>query len=134
MKKIAYGILVVLGLIIAPYALMMVASEIGEVVVLTIPVDEGTNSVRLWVVDVEGVAYLRAGDESSGWYQQLMKAPTVNVERNGVSVAYIATPALDLRPQVAEKMHAKYGWRDEYVALLVGGRENAIPVALQPAG
>jgi hypothetical protein len=30
-------------------------------------------------------------------------------------------------------MQEKYGWRDSYIDLLLGGRDDAIAVALNPA-
>lgn len=134
MKKILLIVLVAVGVLAAPFLLMMVASESGEVVVVTIPADAGTSTVRLWVVDLDGVQYLRAGHEASGWYQQLQAAQTVAVERNGMSAQYVPVPSVDVRPEVTAKMLAKYGWREQYISLLVGGREGSIPIALQPVG
>ena len=133
MKKILLVVLIVIGLLALPFVLMMVASETGEVVVVTIPTDDGAHTVRLWVVDVDGVQYLRSGDANSGWYQRLQQAATVEVERNGKSAVYVAVPALELRSAVTAEMLSKYGWRDQYISWMMGDRESSIPIALHPA-
>lgn len=134
MKKVLLIGLVVVGVIVAPFVLMMAASESGEVVVVTIPAGSGATVVRLWVVDLDGMQYLRAGHESSDWYRNLLAAETVTVERQGQSAEYVPVPSLEVREEVAAEMLSKYGWREKYIAMLVGGREGAIPIALQPVG
>jgi len=133
MKKVLLVVLVVVGLLALPFVLIMVASETGEVVVVTIPAGDSDHSVRLWVVDVDGVQYLRSGDAGSGWYQRLQQAATVEVERNGKSAVYVAAPAIEMRSAVTAGMLSKYGWRDQVIDWMMGGREGSIPIALRPA-
>ena len=109
----------------------MVASETGEVVVLTSQSAEGEQETRLWVVDLDGVQYLRASPDS-GWYQRLVAEPEAKLERDGTTLAYRAEAQLQHRDAVNDLMQAKYGWRDTYIDMLIGGRDDAIAVALLP--
>ena len=121
------GLLTVAGLILLGER---VASETGEVVVLT--TGDGSAApaeTRLWVVDLDGSSYLR-GDPGSGWYARLVADPRVRLERSGASANYLAVPAADRRQQINELMRRKYGWRDVYIGWLLGGREDAMPVRL----
>jgi len=134
MKRIVLVVLLTAGCILAAFAMMMVASETGEVVTLSIPQGESVSQVRLWVVDVDDVEYLRAGHADAGWFRLLQQSPQVQVERGGVAADYTAVPAPEAAAAVGAEMLAKYGWRERYIALLVGGREGAVPIALVPAG
>jgi len=108
----------------------IVASETGEVVVLTTVGPEGEPvETRLWVVDLDGSQYLRAG-EGSGWYGRLVAQPVVTLRRGEDSAFYQAVPSAQARDAVNDLMLQKYGWRDVYIGWLVGGRDDAIPVRL----
>lgn len=121
------GLLIAAGLILGGQRL---AAESGEVVVLTSRDASGAPlQTRLWVVDLDGSPYLR-GREGAGWYARLIAEPRVRVERDGVVADYLALPSADRRPEINELMRRKYGWRDVYIGLLVGGRDDAIPVQL----
>jgi hypothetical protein len=109
-----------------------VASESGEVVVLTTQEASGAPvQTRLWVVDLDGSQYLR-GDAGSGWYARLLAVPRVRLERDGLAEDHLAVPAAEQRAQINELMRRKYGWRDAYISWLLGGREEAMPVRLAP--
>ena len=71
--KIVGGLVLLLALVVV---VEVIASESGEVVVVTtVDADGNPAETRLWVVDHEGSAYLRAGSPQSGWFQQLQPAP-----------------------------------------------------------
>jgi|GEM_PF-788500 len=109
-----------------------VASESGEVVVLsTQGSGDEPEETRLWVVDLDGFQYLRAGQPRSGWFERLQATPRVGVERGDVRMAYDAIPRPELRDQVNDLMRSKYGWADEFVGKLFG-RDDATPVRLEP--
>ena len=84
-------------------------------------------------MDLDGVQYLRASPDS-GWYQRLVAEPDARLERGGSSAAYRTEARLDLADEVNGLMHEKYGWRDTYIEALIGGRDDAVPVALIPRG
>ena len=129
MKVAARAVLVVFGLALLLLGSQMVASEAGEVVVLTTMDEQQTVATRVWVVEVDGTRYLRSGSDSAAWYQRLVKAPQVKVEREGVNEAYTAVPLVAARDQVNQLMREKYGWADRYIALLFG-RDDAVPIRL----
>lgn len=131
MKIFAYLIGAILAVFVLVFVSQMVASETGEVVVLTSQGPDGPQETRLWVVDLDGVQYLRASPDS-GWYQRLVAAPDAMLERQGDQLAYRTEARLDLAGDVNDLMQVKYGWRDTYIDFLIGGRDDAVPVALIP--
>jgi len=133
MKRFAWTVAVLLGLVVGVFGLSMVASEIGEVVVLHAREADGTVvETRLWVVDLDGAQYLRVGGDGSGWFSRLSANPEIQVERAGVLGSYLAVPQPDRSTPVNELMRQKYSWRDAYIALLFGGREGSVPIRLDP--
>ena len=129
MKIVFYLIGTLLAFVVLIFVSQIVASETGEVVVLTSQSPDGPEETRLWVVDLDGVQYLRASPDS-GWYQRLVAEPDALLERNGETQKYRSEARLDLADDINALMRGKYGWRDAYIDLLLGGREDAVPVAL----
>jgi hypothetical protein len=124
--------LLLLALGVAWFALEMLAAESGEVVVLTTRDAEGApHETRLWVVDLEGRAWLRAGADAAGWYGRLAASPEVEVTRSGVSSRYRAVPAPDARDRVNALMREKYGLADRWIGFWFD-RSDAIPIRLDP--
>lgn len=122
------GALVVLLLLIV--VLQVIASESGEVVVVTTQDAEGgQQETRLWVVDADGVAWLRSGSSQAGWFQRMQQNPTVEVVRNEGRFTATVHPDETQRDAVNALMNDKYGWADSYIALLFG-RDDAIPLRL----
>ena len=119
---------IVLSLVLV-FVVQIVASESAEVVVLTTTGGDGPEETRLWVVDLDGIQYLRA-QESSGWYLRLAASPEVVFERRGLTGAFRAETDAAAGGEVNRLMQEKYGWRDTYVSWLVGSREEAIAVRL----
>ena len=122
----------VLGVLVGVLILQGVASESGEVVVLsTQGTGEAPEETRLWVVDFGGYQYLRAGQAESGWFSRLRATPRVGVERGDVRMAYDAVPEPDRQAEVNALMQAKYGWADTFIGMLFG-RDDATPIRLEP--
>jgi len=133
MKKTLIGLLaVLLAIAVLVFGLEIAASESGEVVVVTTPADDGPSRTRLWVVDLDGNQYLRAGHVEASWYGPLIGADVVEVERGGVTGRYRAVPAPELVDRVNAAFADKYGWRETYIGMMVGGREHAVPIRLEP--
>jgi hypothetical protein len=132
MKVLKIGLIVVVLALVAVFGMQMVASESAEVVVLHSQGGEGVEETRLWVVDLDGAQFLRASGDS-GWYQRLVAQPSVRLERDGVTRAYRAEADLNLEGEINSLMAAKYGWRDSYIDMVIGGRDDAIAVRLSPA-
>jgi hypothetical protein len=109
-----------------------VASESGEVVVLsTQGSGDKPEETRLWVVDLDGFQYLRAGQRESAWLKRLQAAPRVAVERGDDRMAYDAVPEPERRDEINALMATKYGWADAFIGKLFG-RADATPVRLVP--
>lgn len=119
------------GLLVAAFALQLIASESGEVVVLEVRDDDGVARTRLWVVEDDGALWLRAGSANSGWLQRLLAAPEVTLERDGQRGAYVAREEAQQIPRINELMAAKYGWRDWVISRYVPERAQAVAVRLE---
>jgi hypothetical protein len=132
MKLVLRGILILLALPVLWYVSQAIASESGEVVVLTTHDDgDATHTTRLWVVDADGNGWLRSGSSESSWYRRLVARPDIEVERNGTTASYTAQPETEKRDEINGKMREKYGWADSYIGFWFG-REDSIPVRLIP--
>ncbi len=126
------NLLLVVGLLLVAFVgLNVVASETGEVVVLTTRDHEGTHETRIWVVEHEGFQWIRSGDSSSGWYQRIRTEPEVFLQRGGQRKAYLAVSLVDQRDVVNDLMRQKYGWADQFIDMMYG-RDNSIPMRLEP--
>ena len=122
--------------VVAVFALIMIsqqiASETGEVVVLTTIDQQGAeHTTRLWVVEHDGAQWLRSGADAMGWYQRLAANSAVHLARGETEQPYAAVPQADKRAVINGLMREKYGWRDRYIELLFG-RDDAIPIRLDP--
>jgi hypothetical protein len=124
------GAVVILAVVIA--LLPLVASEAGEVVVVTTRDAAGPRTTRLWVVDYEGRQWLRGGP-GSGWYERLQREPAIEVERAGVVRAYVAESVPERVATINALMAEKYRWSDRVVSVMTGDRSNAVAVRLDPA-
>ncbi len=132
MKIILKVFAILIAVMLVWFLAQIVASESGEVVVLTTTDSKGeTAQTRLWVFDYEGHQYLRTGDTGSGWYNKVLSNPSVSVARNDVSKNYTAVPVPELRDIGNELLRDKYGWSDAYIEW-VFGRDTAIPIRLDP--
>ena len=125
-----------LGLLIVGAAfagLERLAAERIEVVELVAANDVGERQItRLWVVDDEGMAYLRVGADGSGWYDRILMNDSVEVVREGVTAEYRVQARPEKSARINELMQQKYTWGDTLIGLMVGGREGSIPLELQP--
>jgi hypothetical protein len=127
--KLTVAVLVVLTVVAV---LPLVASESGEVVVMTTRGVDGPHTTRLWVVEHDGHQWLR-GSTDSGWYGRMLREPRVEVERAGTSNTYMATPVAQQVATINALMADKYGWGDRVVNLFAGDRSDAVAVRLDPA-
>lgn len=130
--RIAIRVLgVVLALGVVWYLAQLIASESGEVVVLTTRDAAGEEfQTRLWIVDHEGHQWLRAGSDAAGWYSRLEHNPGIDVERNSVREPYTAVPVPSKAGDINRLMLEKYGWADRYIGFYFG-RDDSVPVRLE---
>jgi hypothetical protein len=122
----------ILALALVIVATQYVASESGEVVVLHTRDEAGAvHETRLWVVDHDGSAWLRAGNPSGGWFPRLSAQPNVTLIRGSEALAFQAVPTPEARDTINDLMHEKYGWADSYISFFFP-RAKKIPVRLLP--
>lgn len=119
--------------IVASIGLQFLASEAsGEVVVLTTSDDTGTTlETRLWIVDHNGEAWLRAGMDQAGWYNRILKNSSVTLVRNDRSASYTAVPVPVATASISSLIREKYGWGDALISWALG-RKAAVAVRLDP--
>ena len=114
---------------------IFVASEQGEEIVTLTTFEANGSAVetRLWVVEDDGVFWLRAGIPSSGWFLRIEQRPIVEVEGVGRKGRYRAVPvrAPETRDRIHELMRAKYGFADRWISLVRDAR-GSVPVRLDP--
>lgn len=132
--RIAVALVALLGALVLG---VMAASESGEVVVLHTTDERGEeHTTRLWVVDMEGAQWLRAGQDRAGWYERLRARPEIALERAGSQQRYLAVPVAEASQRIDAEMAAKYGLADRVIDLIRrGGGSVAIrldPVTLAP--
>ena len=130
LKWIFLGLLIVAA---TCAGLERLAAERIEVVELIAANEAGEKRItRLWVVDDEGMAYLRVGADGSGWYDRILMNDSVEVVREGVTAEYRVQARPEKSVRINELMQQKYTWGDTLIGQMLGGREGSIPLELQP--
>jgi hypothetical protein len=110
------------------------AGERTEVVVLrTVDASGATFETKMWVVDHDGVPWVRVANPERGWYRRLVAHPEVVLVRNGDTMARIAHPddSLATRRAIDQAFAAKYGLTDAWYGALL--RRSPVPIRLDPA-
>ena len=131
MKRVAKLLGCFFALVVIVFVLQGVASETGEVVVLTTQDSSTGESVttRLWVVDDDGAMWLR-GDAESGWTQRaLAQSGPVQLERADKSSCFTITSKPSHVASINELMRQKYGWRDQLISMMAP-REDSVALRL----
>jgi hypothetical protein len=85
-----------IGLALAVLALASSWVHEGEVVTLTtFDAEQHPRRSRLWIVEVDGVRYVRADLPGSRWVSRLRARPQVELQRDGVHERCRAVPVDD---------------------------------------
>jgi hypothetical protein len=96
--------------------------------------DEGgrAHETRLWVVDLEGSAWVRAARPGRPWLTRVRRHPEVELRRDGYWQPLRAMPVGDpeIRARVDAAFAGKYGLADRWYGILL--RRDPIPVRLDP--
>lgn len=129
-------ILILLGVLFAGFVALAIITAtplVGEVVTLHTRDSGGDwETTPLWIVDLEGGSYLRAGSpDESGWVTRARANPEAKLDRAGqlLPAALVEEPAR-LQP-VHDAMAEKYGWADDFVALVTGDRADSLPLRVE---
>ena len=85
----------------------------------------------LWIVDAEAGTYLRAGSPDSAWVARMRSNPAVRLERSGSLQDVRLVEESTRLDSVHAMMAEKYGWADDFVALMSGDRSLSIAYRLE---
>lgn len=112
-----------------------VAGERTEVAVLR--TTDGAGAVRetkLWVIDLDGTAWVRVARPERSWFRRLRERPEVELVRHGVARPYRAIEIQDpeMRARVDAAFRDKYGLVDWWYGLVL--RRDPRPIRLDPLG
>jgi hypothetical protein len=130
MRRVVVVGLVVLALVAAG---TYIAGEQNEVAVLRTVDDQGLwYDTKLWVVDDEGVPWIRVAKPERHWFQRLLADPHVQIVRAGIARDAVASPqdSAKTAARIDAAFREKYGIVDWWYGLLL--RRGAIPVRLDP--
>lgn len=132
--RIAGAILALLVLVAA--AGTYVAGEQNEVAVLRTRDATGVPyDTKLWIVDVDGAAWVRVARPERQWFQRLRAEPEIELVRGGAEPRRMRAtpdPTLETKARLDRAFRDKYGLVDWWYGVVL--RRNPMPVKLEPAG
>lgn len=111
-----------------------VALESGGVGVVETHGSHGdVRSTHVWYVEHEGELWLEAGTRDNGWFVDLLVDPDLDFRWPAGSGHYRAHPVENpvVQQRIRDLMRAKYGWRDDWVGLLLVDHHESVPVRLE---
>lgn len=127
-----------IGITLGALALIAVATYVAgertEVATLRTVDDAGVwHDTKLWVVDLDGTAWVRVARPERSWFQRIRQHSEVELVRNGVALPYRAIEITDpdMRTRVEAAFRDKYGLVDWWYGLLL--RRDPRPIRLDPA-
>jgi hypothetical protein len=123
-----------LAALLALGAATWVAGEQTEVAVLRTTDESGAvQETKLWVVDLDGTAWVRAAGPERSWFGRVRRHPEVELVRHGVARPHRALEIEDpeMRARVDAAFRDKYGFTDWWYGLLL--RRDPHPIRLDPA-
>jgi hypothetical protein len=102
-------------LVVALAGLYFAMAERVEVVVLHHHGERDVQTVRLWVVDDAGQAWLRTGASNASWLPRVRAHPEVELERGGELQRFTAVVLGDAETvaRVNRLTLQKYGWSEQ---------------------
>ncbi len=110
------------------------AGEQGEVVVLRTADSEGVAyDTKMWIVDYDGVPWVRVASPNREWFKRLSGQPSASLIRHGSLTPVIARAQAgpEARAILDRRFREKYGAVDWWYGVLL--RRGAIPLRLDPA-
>lgn len=134
MTVVRWAIGIVVGVAVALGALYFAMAERVEVVVLHTHDAAGEYTVRLWVVDDAGRAWLRTGAENATWLPRLRANPAVELERGGETRTYTALVHADAGTvaRINQLSLDKYGWSEELLRSAGTDPGGQVAIRLDP--
>jgi len=131
--RLVVGLILLLLLVIG---LQVVASESGEVVVLSSRDAAGAeSSTRVWVVEREGELWVRGANRDGSWAQRALASPVVRLTRgqDTLTLRAVAASNTEIRREINGQFRSKYGWRDTVISWLIGDPDRSDALILQLA-
>ena len=134
MKVVKGSLLALLVIAAALAALYFAMAERVEVVVLHHHGDGGEQTVRLWVVDDAGSAFLRTGASNASWLPRVKAQPEVELERGDETLRFRAVVLEDAETvsRVNALSLAKYGWSEELLRAAGSDPLGQVAIRLDP--
>ena len=135
LRRPARRMMIALGVAVFVLIAGALLIEEGEVVNLTTrDAASHTLETQLWIVDLDGSEYLRAGRAEAHWLERIRSRPEVVLMRAGVGSERVAVPLEDpqLRARVNRAMREKYGASERFFWLL-RDLEASVPIRLDSA-
>ena len=86
-------------------------------------------TTSLWIVDIHGDSWLRAGDPNAAWLQRIEINPEILLTRDDEVLPVQAEVVEDYGPMINEAMREKYGLADRLISLVHDG-EEVVPIRL----
>lgn len=123
------------GVLTAALVLAVTLADEGEVVrLITMDETDQPRNTQLWIVEVDGQSYLRAGDDGSAWLGRLQTGVTASLKRDGkvVGIASSIETAADIRERVDSAMSEKYGFADRIWDVVRSS--NRVIIHIWPSG
>jgi len=93
----------------------------GVAIVHTVAGDGSPRRTHGWVAEIDGQTWLEAGTPTNGWYLDVLERPSLELEIDGHTRAWIATPVPEAtaHQRLREALRARYGLRDRWVEMFV---------------
>jgi hypothetical protein len=127
-------LILILGLLLAVVAIGSGWVDEGEVVQLTtFDARDHAHETDLWIVDIDGLRYVRADLPGADWLERLRAHPEAELRRDGSEERVRAAPVDDpaVRAAVERAMAAKYGLLDRFVGV-IRDEAKAVSVRIEP--
>ena len=114
---------IITAILLSPFvylAAILLASEYGGEVVNLETHDErgGKYETSVWIVDLYGDQWIRAGDPEATWLQRIRDYPEVHVTRFGEREVYRAEIVEDFADRINDGMREKYGRADRLISTI----------------
>jgi hypothetical protein len=125
----------VVGLLCGFAAVTIYALEASGVAIAETRAPDGsTRETHVWYAEPGGELWLEAGSPENPWYSDLRREPRLALRTEAGRASYRATFFDDpeSRARIRAELDRKYGWRDDWVGLLVDQAKSVV-VRLDPA-
>ncbi len=102
-------------------------------IVRTLEADGSLRETHVWPVEQNGVMWLEAASPESAWFLEAQRQPEIELVHAGATTRYriVPDPGAEGHTKIRALLRAKYGWADQWVALLQDGSKS-VAVRLEP--